>query len=189
MQSDDPLKKRGQSLEESFFKKRDAALWEKLRQQRLSEVPLEDIAAATGIRDEALLERLVAMEINLQTLTALSVVPLVEVAWADGRIEKNERDAVLQAADEAGIPEDGPGYQLLKEWLSAKPDMELLSCWKDYIAALAHTMDDESYAQVRDNLLGRARDVAEASGGILGLGSISSAEQKKLDELKAAFAK
>ena len=189
MQSDEPLKKRGLSLEETYKKKQDAELLGKLRQQRLSEVTKEDIAAATGIRDDVLLERLVAMEINLQTLTALSVVPLVEIAWADGRIEKNERDAVLQAADEAGIPKDGPGHKLLEEWLDEKPDMALLSCWKDYIAALADTMDDESYAQVRDNLLGRAREVAEAAGGILGLGSISGVEQKKLDELKAAFVK
>ena len=189
MQPNEALEKRGNSLEEAFFRKQDATLLEKLRQKRLAEVTKEDIAAATGIRDDELLERLVEMEINLQTLTALSVIPLVEVAWADGRIEKNERDAVLQAADEAGVPKDGPGYRLLNEWLANKPDMKLLSCWKDYVAALADTLDEKAYAQVRDNLLDRARDVATAAGGILGLGAISTAEQEKLQELEAAFKK
>ena len=129
------------------------------------------------------------MEINVQTLTALSVIPLVEVAWADGKMEKRERDAILQAADDAGVPKDSPGYRLLSEWLAERPDAQLLSCWKDYIAALADTLDAEDYAKVRDNLLARAREVAEAAGGILGLGSISSAEQDKLAELEAAFKK
>ena len=187
MQSNEALEKRGHSLEEAFFQKKDASLLEKLREKRLADVTKEDIAQATGITDGELLERLVAMEINLQTLTALSVVPLVEVAWADGRIEKNERDAILQAADEAGIPKDGPGYRLLNEWLAEKPDMQLLACWKDYIATLADTLDAEAYAQVRDNLLERARGVATATGGILGLGAISAPEQAKLAELEAAF--
>ena len=189
MQPNEALEKRGTSLEEAFFQKQNADLLEKLRQQRMSEVTKDDIAAATGIRDDALLERLVSMEVNLHTLTALSVVPLVEVAWADDRMEKNERDAVLQAADEAGIPKHGPGYQLLSQWLAEKPDMQLLACWKDYIAALAATFDADAYAQVRDNLLQRARQVATSAGGILGLGSISSTEQNKLAELEAAFKK
>ena len=35
--------------------------------------------------------------------------------------------------------------------------------------------------------MGRARAVAEAAGGFLGVGSISAAEKKKLDELEWAF--
>jgi len=189
MQQDDALHKRGRSLEEVFFQKKDTELLEKMRQKRLQEITKEEIAAATGIRDEQLLDRLISMEINLQTLTALSVIPLVEIAWADGRVEKKERDAVLQAADEAGIPEEGPGHRLLEEWLTTPPDAEMLGCWKDYVAALADTLDAKEYALVRDNLLARARKVAEASGGILGLGSVSEAENKKLSELEAAFRK
>ena len=131
MQPNEALEKRGSSLEEAFFQTKDADLLEKLRQKRLDEVTKEDIAAATGICDDELLDRMVKMEVNLQTLTALSVIPLVEVAWADGRMEKNERDAVLRAADEAGVPKDGPGYRLLSSWLAEKPDMKLLACWKD----------------------------------------------------------
>ena len=187
MPQDDAIHRRGHSMEEAFFTSKNAELLEKLRQNRLAEVTKEEIAAATGIHDEELLQRLVSMEINLQTLTALSVIPLVEVAWADGKMEKNERDAILKAADDAGMPHDGPGYRLLNEWLVQRPDDALLSCWKDYIAALADTLDADGYAQVRDNLLTRARQVAASAGGILGLGSISSEEKAKLAELEAAF--
>ena len=65
--------------------------------------------------------------------------------------------------------------------------MNLLATWKEYIAALAGTLDDDDFAQVRDNLLRRAEQVAKSAGGILGLGAISQAEQSKLSELADAF--
>lgn len=176
-------------MEDVFFQRVDAELLEKLRQRLRDEITKEDIAAATGIRDAQLLDRLVGIHISVQTLAALSVIPLIEVVWADGRMEKNERDAVLKAADEAGIPEGGPGHRLLEPWLAQPPDAALLSAWKDYVAALAQALDEETYAQVRDNLLARARDVAAAAGGILGVGSISAVEKQKLAELEAAFGK
>ena len=133
----DVLHDRGKALEDIFFLAKDNELLQKLRQQRIDQVTKEDIAAATGITDENLLQRLIEMEINLETLTALSVVPLIEVAWADGEIELNEREAVLQAADEAGIPKGGPGYCLLHDWLEQRPRPEMLAAWKHYVAALA----------------------------------------------------
>jgi hypothetical protein len=41
--------------------------------------------------------------------------------------------------------------------------------------------------QLKSSSLGRARAVAEAAGGFLGLGSISAAEKKMLDQLERAF--
>ena len=113
----------------------------------------------------------------------------MEVAWCDGELDERERKAILQAADDAGIPSDGPGYKLLQQWLAAKPPATMLSAWKDYIEAMADTLKPDDYHRVRDNLLTRAKQVASATGGILGLGKISAAEQKKLDELVAAFTK
>lgn len=184
---DDSLHQRGKALEDRFFVQKDKELLEKLRQQRLDQVTKEDISKATGITDEQLLERLVEMEINVQTLTALSVVPLVEIAWADGKMDDKERAAILSAADDAGIAKDAPGYRLLNEWLNDPPEPALLAVWKDYVAALAHTLDQAGYDQVRDNLISRARKVAEAAGGFLGMKKISDAEQKKLNELEQAF--
>ena len=187
MPQEDSLHKRGHAMEEAFFKAKDADLLEKLRQKRLAEVTKEDIATATGIRDEELLDRLISMEINVQTLSALAVIPLIEVAWASGRVEPAERDAILESADAAGVQKDGPGYRLLNEWLADPPDPQMLACWKDYIAALADTLDEKLYANVRDNLISRARDVAQAAGGILGIGAICAAEKQKLADLEAAF--
>lgn len=184
---DDALHKRGQTLEERFYADKNAELLAKMRKGERDKITKQEIAAATGITDDAVLERLVNMQINVETLTALSVVPLVEIAWADGEMHDKERAAICQAARDAGMPEDGPGYQLLQQWLAKKPNLDVLAAWKDYVAALAESLDADEYALVRDNLIARAQGVAESAGGILGLGKISAIEQKKLGELRAAF--
>jgi hypothetical protein len=184
---EDPLHRRGRTLEERFFQQKDEDLLEKLRKHQFDQITKEDIARHTGLKDEKLLDRLVKMNINVQTLTALSIVPLVEVAWADGEMDERERAALLKAAEEAGIPKDGPGYALLQQWLANRPDMQLLAAWKEYIAAMAQTLDAQGLTQIRANLINRARDVATAAGGFLGMSKISAAEQKKLDELERVF--
>jgi hypothetical protein len=65
----------------------------------------------------------------------------------------------------------------------------LLAAWKAYVAGLSRTLDVHAKAALKQDLLGRARVIAEAAGGILGLGKrISSAEQAVLTELEQAFA-
>ncbi|MCA9268338.1 MAG: hypothetical protein KDA41_07695 [Planctomycetales bacterium] len=183
----DALHKRGRTMEERFFAGHNANLLEQLRQRELDKITKADISAATGIHDDDLLDRLIGLNINLETLAALSLIPLVEVAWADGTMHDKEREAILQATAEAGIPTGGPGHQLLSQWLNEKPHADLLPAWKDFVGALAQSLDAKGYAEVKDNLLSRARQVAEAAGGILGIGKISAAEQQMLDALAAAF--
>ena len=40
---------------------------------------------------------------------------------------------------------------------------------------------------MKREVLGRAQRVAEATGGILGIGKVSAAEQRVLDEIAKAF--
>lgn len=180
---------RARTLEDRFFAQRDVELLEKLRQRRYEEVTVEELGHASGITDKALLANLAKLKITPQTLAALSVVPLIDVAWADGSIAPEEREAVLKAAVESGMPKDGPGYRQLETWLTTRPDERLLDVWADYVATLSKHLDPKDYHHVRDNLLARAKNVAQAAGGYLGYGSISPSEHKVLDKLAAAFAK
>ncbi len=53
---------------------------------------------------------------------------------------------------------------------------------------MAAKLDDAGVQALRADLLGRARRVAEAAGGFLGLGRrVSAAEQAVLERLAAAF--
>jgi hypothetical protein len=183
--SDEILGDRGKALEEMFFARESEKLREALQEKEEVKNRKEALSAASGITDDAVLEQLVALDIRSDTLAALSLVPLVEVAWADGTMDDSERSAILSAAEDSGL--SGESADLLDGWLVTQPGSDVLSAWKDYVAALASTMDTAARDKLKQELLGRARTVAESAGGFLGIGTISNEEEDKLEELARAF--
>lgn len=179
---------RKHALEEAFFAKQDEALLRRLREAEATKSRKEALFAASGIADDAVLEKLVALGVDGAAVAALSLVPLVLVAWADGSIDAKERSAALAAAVDAGVDRQGSGYQLLERWLTVHPPAQLLATWTDYIRAITATMDDQARRDLKSDLLGRARTVAEAAGGLLGAGwKTSPAEKDVLAKLEKAF--
>jgi hypothetical protein len=68
------------------------------------------------------------------------------------------------------------------------PREEARKAWFAWAEQLNARLSIEERRRVRNELLTRARQVAEASGGILGLGRrISANEQKVLDKIRSAF--
>ncbi len=188
--SDDFLSQRRQALEGSFFSKRNAELLEKLKLEVAAEERKQALTDASGVTDETVLDEMIALNISNQTLAALSLAPLVCVAWADGEIQSAERDAMLKSAADAGIKPGDASRELLEVWLLEPPGDELLKTWKDYIAAVCQRLDERSAAALKSDLMGRAVKVADAAGGFLGLGignRISPEEQAVLDDLETAF--
>lgn len=186
--SDDFLGDRRKALENEFFTKQNQELLEQLQAERKAEERRAALAQASGISDEAVLDEIARLELGPETLAALSLVPLVAVAWADGQCEDRERSAVLQAAEQSGLRSGDPAYRLLESWLDARPGQELLEAWKDYVGALGRNLGDRALDALKSDLLERARHVAEAAGGFLGLGNrVSKDEQVVLDELDRAF--
>jgi hypothetical protein len=187
--SEEFLGDRRKALEEEFFAKQNQRLLRQLRETTAAKARHEALAAASGITDAAVLAQLAAVDLSSETMAALALVPLVEVAWADGALDAKERSALLAAAEHAGLSNDSASYQLLEQWLREQPSPKLLAAWKAYVAGLSRTLDGHAKAALKQDLLGRARVIAEAAGGILGLGKrISSAEQAVLTELEQAFA-
>jgi hypothetical protein len=187
--SEEFLGDRRNALEEEFFAKHNQRLLQQFRETMAAKAKHDALAAASGITDAAVLEQLAAADVSSETLAALSLVPLVEVAWADGTLDAQERSALLAAAEHAGLDKESVSYQLLDEWFRERPPPKLLDAWKAYVASLSRTLDVQANQALKQDLLGRARMVAEAAGGFLGLGKrISSAEQAVLTELEHAFA-
>jgi len=185
---DEFLGERKRALEEAFFAKENKTLLQRLRQADAAKSRKAALAAASGITDEAVLDRLAALDLGSDTLTALSLVPLVMVAWADGSLDDKERQAVLSAAAEAGLDRQGAAHQLFDRWLREPPPRELLAAWTDYTRAISATLDAAARAALRSELLGRARRVAEAAGGFLGVGrKVSASEEAVLTRLESAF--
>lgn len=181
------LKLRAKELEEGFFVKENARLLAKLREEAAREEKKKEFKAVLNVKNEELLDALIELGVEAETLVAVSLVPLVEVAWADGAIQDTERAAILKAAEERGVTPGGPTHDLLENWLKTKPEERLLEIWNDYIRELMGSLGDEAGGQLKTSTLGRARAVAEAAGGFLGLGSISAAERQMLDRLERAF--
>ena len=73
-------------------------------------------------------------------------------------------------------------------WLAKKPSRELVTAWKQYVSALLPNLNDNAKQSLKSEILGRAKSVAEAAGGFLGLTArISDAEQRVLDDLEKTF--
>lgn len=186
--SNEVLNDRRRAMEEAFFARESETLQRRLREMDETRRKKEALAAASGIANDAVLEKLAALDISSETLAALSLVPLVAVAWADGTIDDKERGAVFARAAEVGVAKGDISHELFERWLSERPPQVLVSTWKDYVGAFAETMSQGDRDAFRAGVLDHARSIAEAAGGFLGLGNkVSPPEQKVLDELAAAF--
>jgi hypothetical protein len=182
------LKDRRVSFEEIFFAKQDAKVLAQLRQERERKAAIEGLARVSGMADAELLGRLVDLGIDVRSWTALSLVPLVEIAWADGSIDAKERTAILTAASEHGLHRTAPGYVLLESFLRNRPDAGLFAAWGGYMTELVQQLRPGERESVREQIVDRARKVAAAAGGILGIGAISDAEKRVLATLERPFA-
>jgi len=189
MMKNSGLDRRKKALEEAFFKDLDGELLKKLQEKKIIEARKETLSNVTGIKDMQVLDKLLKLKLCGDTVIALYLVPLVEVAWADAKIQDDERAAILKAAQAKGISKDSPGYSLLEKWLSQPLDDELLNTWKSCIAALGAELDADAFAAMKEEVIGKAREVASAAGGFLGLtNKVSSQEEDMLTELESAFA-
>ena len=148
---------------------------------------MESLAEVSGIEDVAVLEKLVLLGVRSETLAALSLYPLVAVAWADGRVDRHEREAVLRGAEECGVAPDSVSHELIRGWLEQRPDAVLQRAWTALVAELSGRVEPDWRTVFARELLARARAVADASGAFLALDNISEDEQRVLDELRAAF--
>jgi uncharacterized tellurite resistance protein B-like protein len=186
--TDDAFHRRRKGFEAEFFAKRDQALIEKLRAALEREHPRETLKQLTGIQDDAVVDTLVGLHVDRDTLAAFALYPLVEVAWADGAVDERERAAFLTAAAEHGLDPGSPGHEALREFLKESPREEARKAWFAWAAELRAKLDPAECRKVKEALLKHARAVAEASGGILGLGSrVSAGEQRVLSRIAEAF--
>lgn len=187
--SHNALSDRRKALEDSFFQDQESKKISRLREELSAKKNKEEIGAASGIDDEKLLEALVKLDVGASDLSALALIPLVQVAWADGTMKDSERDAILQAASSQGVSKGGHGHQLLEAWLGTPPKSALYEAWAGYVDALVADMDEAQVEALKESILGLAHDVASAAGGLLGLGSVSKSEKDVLTAISEAFDK
>lgn len=176
------------NLEEHFFAQMDQRLLEKLRKEQSTTETAESIMKITGITDPKVAAELASIGVTIETLTAFRLVPLVAVAWADDRLEENERDAILQAAEKSGITPEEPAMAMLRLWTNKRPGAELMEAWCHYTKSLSGSLNEANRAVFRKEVIEQVQAVARSAGGLLGIASISASEKAVIDRVERALA-
>ena len=181
------LKSEAQSLEDSFFLEQDRKIAEQLQKIEKMQENKEALRAISGITNDHILDKLVELDVKPKVLAAMTIVPLIQVACADGEVDEEERKALLSLMEKHGIQDGSVGHEMLESWLCHRPEPKLFQAWTHYIAGLCKELSPDERTELRLELLDDAQTIAESSGGFLGIGKISQAEKETMTMLKASF--
>lgn len=136
---------------------------------------------------DALQRELNYLGIDETTFSVLALLPLVQVAWADGAIQEAERTLILDLADKQySLTRDA--HDLLESWLSHPPSEDYLKRGRRALVALAERDPNFNLeAGSLEDVVAFAKSVAEAAGGFLGFRSVDANEAAVLEEIAATL--
>lgn len=140
--------------------------------------------------DEQLLAELHALGIDQHTYRVVLLLPLVQVAWADGQVQAQERELILRVAEQHGLL-DGAHGQVLRHWLDRAPSPDTLRRGRRLLVALAHRhrgIGSELDAHDLERIQAMCVKVAQAAGGLFdAIFTVEDAEQRAMEEIAVAF--
>lgn len=179
---------RRRALEEEFFKRHNEELLAAMRARLETEHLAEALGGATGITDEHVIAHLIEAGMTGATVMALALVPLVAVAWADGKLEEAERLRIIRDPQTHEL--SGEARALLLNWLIEEPEPSLFETWIEYVHAIRPDMDQAGWDRLKAATCDRSRAVAAAAAGEpYGVGrEVSREEQAVLNRIETAFA-
>lgn len=132
---------------------------------------------------DALIRELNYLGIDETTFAVLALLPLVQVAWADGAVQEQERELILHLADQQwNLTPDA--RHLLEGWLLHPPTPDYLERGRQALIALAE--QDPNFnleAGSLEDVVELAQRVARAAGGVFGFRSVDAAEAEVLEEI------
>lgn len=179
----DSLGERGRALEDEYFRKKDRELVEKMRRAAEVDQARTRLGQTTGLNDPALLQELQELGFTADTVSLLPLVPVLQMAWAEGGVTREEREVLVRFARSRGIAPDTAADRQLTEWLANRPDEAVFARAGRLIRALLESGSPSAAALTADELVLHAEKIAAASGGILGLGRISPEERALLKQI------
>ena len=169
MSDHDSLAERGRALEEDYFRKKDRELIEKLRRASEEARVRSDLSKSSGITDQAMLTDLLELGLDADTVSLLPLVPVVELAWAEGGITPAERQLVLSLARSRGIAKGSPADLRLNGWMDSRPSPEQLKKATRVMSAVLGSDTPVAKDLTADQLVKYCEQIASASGGLFGL--------------------
>ncbi|MBI3050247.1 MAG: hypothetical protein HYY76_18275 [Acidobacteria bacterium] len=181
----DVIADRGRSLEEEYFRKKDRELIEKMRQASAAAAARAEMGARTGLTDPQLLEELQALGFTPETVVLVPLVPVIQVAWAEGGVTAPERALIMKLARARGIAENSAADFQLTDWLERRPPDEVFTRATRLIRAMLAAPGQQHLSA--DDLVKHCESIASASGGIFGINRVSAEERQLLTSLAEAL--
>jgi hypothetical protein len=138
--------------------------------------------------NERLIGELQSMGIDNESYRVIALLPLVQVAWADGTVQSSERDLILQTASSRQLLA-GDGAAILESWLTHPPSETYLARGQTLLVELACQpagVGEAFSLQTLDDILELCEGVARAAGGLFGLAwTVDERERTALREIAA----
>jgi hypothetical protein len=188
MPNNDIFAERGRSLEEEYFRKKDRELVEKMRKAAAADQSRDEMSRQTGLQDPNVLTELQELGFTPDTVSLLPLVPVLELAWAEGGITPAERDLLVKLARSRGIAEGSPADRQLTQWMSSRPAGAVFERAGRLISAVLESGSREFHGGLTpEQLVAYCEQIASASGGIFGLRvrSVSPEERNLLTRIAA----
>jgi hypothetical protein len=185
MSEHDALHDRGRAIEEEYFRRKDRELIEKIRQKAAAEEAQRALGASIGVNDPEVLRELQALGFTPETIALLPLMPVLQVAWAEGGITPVERHLIEKLATARGITPGGAADAQLMDWLANRPTDDAFRGAARLTRALLESGSGVVADLTAESLVDYCEQVASASGGIFGLGRVSGDERQLLASIAA----
>ena len=172
---------RNRTNEEVYFQKRDRELIEQMRQRAKAQQELRELGQQVGVTDPELSRELAEMGFTPETVKLLPLIPILEMAWAEGEVTTAERKMVVDVARGRGIEAGGTADLQLADWLDRRPEDSVFRRAGRLINALFES--GGRFHITPDDIIKYCEAIADVSGGLFGIRRISSDERATLSRI------
>jgi tellurite resistance protein len=143
----------------------------------------ERIAASMKTDDLEIAAQVKSLGFDGDSARIFDLLPLIHVAWADGRIQRAERARILRLLSLREISADTEAYKMVEALLEERP----AEVWLEVSLGLLRRLIAERPWKA-EALVEMCVGIAEAAGGFFGLGdSISPQEREALVKIADAL--
>lgn len=175
--------------EELYFAQNEQDLRSAQRHQMtLAAKDLEEkrkIAQSAGTDDVEVAAHIKALGFDGDSARVFDLLPLVHVAWADGKIQRGERGAILKILSSRGVEQGSEAFRTMESLLEEKPSdafmRESLTVLKEVTGGLTDRAS---------TIVDLCIQVAASSGGFLGLklgAKIGEEEKQQIEAILASL--
>src|SRR5262245_48556648 len=173
--------KDARSKEDEYFWRKDQEMIEKMRRAAAAQRANRELGVKAGIDDPELVRDLAELGFTFETAVFLRLMSIMQTAWADRSVSEAERQLIVNLARTRGIVEGSAADQQLSTWLLHAPAADVFSRSTRLIhAAISSSETHTAIGLTAEDLVRHCEEIAAASGGIFGMGKVSSEERALL---------